>query len=358
VTISNTGALPIANVGFQITGAAASSYALASNNCSTTLAAGASCTVGVTFTPTGTSSISAVLSISSSTANVSAVAVPLNGSSLTSGALTASPSQVSFGAVVPGQAAAQTVTLTNNSAYSIAAPAVAITAPFTLATNTCLGIIAAGGNCSVAVNFAPTTAGAYNGTLTATSTSLAQPLTVPVSGAGFDFTLVPPSAVTVAAGQTASFTISINTISGASGNYSYTYACGTLPTYALCTFSPTSLTAAAGVTGYVGVSISTGKSTATLNGGPTKHLVSPLYFALLLLPLSLARRRRKAFTMLVLLLVAALALSGCASAGLSSSGSSGGAGSGKTTPAGTYTVPVTVTSSGISHTVNLTLTVV
>ncbi len=83
---------------------------------------------------------------------------------------------------------------------------------------------------------------------------------------------------------------------------------------------------------------------------------------LLLLPLAICKRRK------ILLLVALLAImtggiTSCLSAGIGNgggsggSGGSGGQGGGSGTPAGTYTIPVTVSSNGISQQVNVSLTV-
>jgi len=209
------------------------------------------------------------------------------------------------------------------------------------------------------VKTTPTVAGSYSGMLTASSNMVTSTLSIPVSGVGFDFTtsVSGQSSVTVTAGTSASYTMTIDAAKGVQGTYNYTYTCGTLPSNVLCTFSPTSTTATAGVEGYVSISISTGKAKAALEGGPAKWRMLPMLCGLVVLPLAL-RRRRKLLAMLVLLVVVTLAASSCASAGLSSSGGSGGSGSTTTTPAGTYTIPVTVTSTGVSHSVTLTLTVI
>jgi len=362
VTVTNTGAVAMANVGFQLTGSAAASYSLVSNTCGTMLAAGANCSVGVVFTPSGTGSIAAVLSVSSSTVNVAAVGIPLNGSSVVTSGLTGSPIAVSFGAIALGQAAtAQTVTITNASSYAITAPTLALSSPFTLTANSCSGTMAAGATCSATVNFTPTLAGTYSGTFSAISPTVSSTLSIPVTGVGFDFTpaVSGSNTVSVVAGQSANYTMTINAASGVQGTYTYTYSCGALPSYALCTFSPASTTAAAGVLGYVGIAISTGKATAALGEGPTAWRVLPMLCGLLLLPLAWARGRRL-LAILPLLLVLTTAVTSCATAGLNSSGSSGGSGgsgTSTTTPPGTYTIPVTVTSTGVSHSISLTLTV-
>jgi hypothetical protein len=360
VTITNAGALPMANIGLQLTGAAAASYSLSANTCGAALAAGANCSVGVVFTPSGTGAISALLSISSSTAHVAAVGVPINGYAQVTGGMTASPAAVSFGTLPLGQTAtAQTVTLTNGTGYSIAAPTLALTLPFTLTANTCTGTLAVSATCTAVVNFPASPAGTYRGTLTATSTTVTQPLTLAITAAVFDFTaaVIGSNAQTVVAGQTANYAMNIAAASGLQGVYSYSYSCGTLPAYALCTFNPTSATTTAGTAAYVTISISTGKATGALEGGPAKWLERRVFCVLLLLPLALIRRRRL-LAMLLVLLVAMLAVNGCATAGINpTNGGSGGSGGGTTTPAGSYTVPVIVTSNGISHSMTLTLTV-
>jgi len=358
VTITNAGALPMANIGLQLTGAAAASYSLVANTCGATLAAGASCTVGVVFTPSGTGAISALLSISSSTAHVAAVGIPINGYAQVTGGLTANPSAVNFGTVAIGQApAAQTVTIGNGTGYAIAAPALSITAPFTVSSSTCTGTLAAGATCTAVVGFPVSAAGVYSGALLASSATVAQTLSITLSASVFDFgvTISGSSSISIAAGQVATYTMTIAAASGLQGSFAYTYSCGTLPARALCTFNPTALTAPAGVTGYVGISISTGKASAARGNGPTLGRDWPVQFALLLVSLVLFHRRRMLALWMVLLVV--LAVTGCASAGISSSGGSGGSGSGTTTPAGTYSIPVSVTSNGVTHTVQLTLTV-
>jgi hypothetical protein len=49
--------------------------------------------------------------------------------------------------------------------------------------------------------------------------------------------------------------------------------------------------------------------------------------------------------------------SSCTSSGGGTGGGTGGNGGGSKTPAGTYTIPVSVTSMGIAHSLNVTLTV-
>jgi hypothetical protein len=367
LTITNTGGAPVANVGFQVTGAAASSYSVPSTTCGALLNNGSSCTAQIVFTPAATGAIAATLIVSSSTTGVAPVSVPLNGSGQLTAGLTTNPSQLTFPVVAAGlSSTAQSVTVTNSSSYAIGSVSLAAALPFSITQNTCTGSLAAGSNCTAAVVFQPSAGGAVSGVLTVSSTDVATPATVALSGTGFDFAvqISGPSSQTVASGQQAEYTLVI-TPAGSSGTFSF--ACGTLPSNALCLFNPTSETLSAGVEGNVMVEISTGSgSTGRLNkpslakpgpGRPAFRRALPLACGLLLLPLAVCKRRK------ILLHVALLAImtggvTSCLSAGISSgSGGSGGQSGGSGTPTGTYTIPVTVSSNGLSQQVDVSLTV-
>jgi hypothetical protein len=355
VTVSNTGGAAMDNVGFQLTGAAAASYSLGTTTCGATLAAGASCTVPVVFTPSSTGVVAASLVVSSSTLGVTPVSVALNGGGQVSSGLVSNPTQVIFATVGVGlSSAASTVTLTNSSGYAIASLSLAASGPFAVAQNTCAGGLAIGANCSAAIVFQPVVSGVASGALTIGSSSLANPTSVALSGVGFDFTTTVSgtSSMTVSAGQTASYTVSIKPLNSAQGTF--TYVCGTLPANALCTFNPSSTTVSAGATGSVTVQISTGKASTALTERPGDWHALPMLCGLVLLPVALLRGRRRLLLVLLAVLVAG-GVSSCTSSGGGSS--SGGSGSGSATPPGTYTIPVTVSSTGISHAATVTLTV-
>jgi hypothetical protein len=205
------------------------------------------------------------------------------------------------------------------------------------------------------VTFAPTAAGPATGALTVSSAAVAAPATVALTGTGFDFTVsVSGSAgVTVSSGQTANFTLVI-TPNGSQGTFAF--SCGTLPANAACSFNPGAETLNAGVQGNVTVEIATGQSSSAASlSGPLSWSAVPLLCGALLVPF--VRARRRGLLLLVALLgVLAAGVSSCTT----SSGGTGGSppgGNGSSTPAGTYTIPVSISSTGVSHTMNLTLTV-
>ena len=380
VTVSNTGGSPMANVGFSITGAAASSYSIAATTCGALLANGSSCTVQIVFTPGATGAIAATLAVSSSTLGVAPVSVPLDGSGMLSSGLATNPLQIAFPVVAAGQSStAQPVTVTNSSSYAISAVSLAAAAPFSITQNTCTGGLAAGANCTASVIFQPSAGGSTTGALAVTSPSVGAPTTVPLSGTGFDFAvnITGSASRTVAGGQQASYTM---VVAPAGSVGTFAFSCGTLPTNALCLFSPASLTLNAGIQGTVLIEISTGNgSTARLQrpnsarpdfgvpdvaksdgarpspGRPTFPRALPLACGLLLVSLAFFKRR-KLFLLIVLGAIFAGGVSSCTSSG-GGTGVTGGNGGGSKTPPGTYTIPVNVTSMGITHSQNVTLTV-
>jgi hypothetical protein len=363
LTITNAGTTPMANIGFAFSGAAAASYSVSSTNCGAVLNGGSNCTAQIVFTPNATGVITASLAISSSTPEVAPVSIALNGTGVLANGLTTSPALLNFPVTGAGQtSAAQSVTITNSTSYAIGPVSLVTSAPFSISQNGCTGSLAAGANCTASIVFAPIIGGYATGTLTVSSSAVATPATVALSGTGFDFTvsITGPSTQTVARGQQANYTLAV-TPTGA--NATFTFGCGTLPTDALCLFSPTTQTLNSGIQGNVLVEVSTSGTLVQLErpepGRPGTWHALPLACGLLLLPLAVWRRRRSLHLALVLA-VLACGISSCTGSGGGTGGGgggSGGSGGGSGTPTGTYTIPVTVTANGMSQTVNLVLTV-
>jgi hypothetical protein len=183
VTVSNSGGAPLANVGFQFMGQSASSFSIASTTCGATLASGGNCTVQVVFTPAVTGGSAATLVISSSTNGVAPASVPLSGTGTAPGALSVSPSQITFQMVAPGQTSAvQGVFITNTGTGSLSAITLGISSPFVVASTTCTGSLSAGSSCSAGVEFTPAVNGSFTGALSISAPSLATAASVPLSG--------------------------------------------------------------------------------------------------------------------------------------------------------------------------------
>jgi trimeric autotransporter adhesin len=132
------------------------------------LAAGATCTITVVFTPTTAVAATSTVTITSSrTIDGSPVTLTGTGQIAT---LTASvtPSPLAFGNSATGAAsAAQTLTVTNtgNSALAGGSFTFGAATPFTRAGGTCGGTLAIGATCTINVVFTPATSIAYTGSL-------------------------------------------------------------------------------------------------------------------------------------------------------------------------------------------------
>lgn len=159
-----TGAMTISSV-------AASSGFTVANGCGASLAAGASCSVGVAFAPTAIGAITGTLTIATDAGTVTAQlsgnaasSADFSGHAEAAPGLTVSPATLEFPAQSLLQASApEMLTITNNSS---ATQAVSVTAPaqFSVDNTQCLGL-AAQASCMVPVRFIPFSAGNVTGTI-------------------------------------------------------------------------------------------------------------------------------------------------------------------------------------------------
>ncbi|HWA95577.1 MAG TPA: choice-of-anchor D domain-containing protein [Terracidiphilus sp.] len=334
-------------------------FSLSQNSCGTSLAAGASCTVSVVFTPTVNGTVSGSLTVRSAT--YSSAIVNLVGNGGQTGSLSVQPAFLSFPVTGVGKSSSlQSMTLTNSSSTELTNVSVSVSTGFQLASASCGALLAPGANCTIGIVFAPIAAGTQSGTLTITSSDLPSPVQAQLSGMGFDFTLSVNGApsLTVSSGLTAQFNLNVTPLNGSSGTFSF--ACSSLPPQSSCTFSPASETVLANTSDNFVVFVHTGQTQSAVSGVPQEPTHLPPWSGALPFALGLTfwpftgRRRRSAWLVLVLLCLIALGLSSCAAAGSGSNGSGDG---GSPTPTGTYTFSVTATANGLSHSTNLTLTI-
>jgi phosphodiesterase/alkaline phosphatase D-like protein len=259
VTLSNTGGSTLTISSIAITGANPGDFAQ-TNTCGTSVAAGANCTISVTFRPTATGSRTASVSIADNAAG-SPQAVALSGTGA-SAAVTLSPASLAFGnQPVNTTSAAQTVTLSNTGNTALTITGISITgtnAGNFAQTNTCGTSVAAGANCAISVTFRPTATGSRTASLSVADSAAGSPQTVALSGTGTrtTVTLSPTSlafgnqlinttsaaqTVTLSNTGTAILTITGISITGTnSGNFAQTNTCGTsVAAGANCTISIT-----------------------------------------------------------------------------------------------------------------------
>ena len=178
VTNSGTGAAPVNSI-------TTSGDFSQTNNCGSSIAAGASCTVNVTFTPTAAGSRTGNLDITTSGITNT---VPLSGAGVAPGPiLSASPASLSFpDTLVNSSAPTQNVTVSNSGTTSATVSGVTASGDFKQ-TNNC-STIAVGASCTVTVTFTPTAAGTRTGSITINSNANNSPTTVSLTGNGIDST--------------------------------------------------------------------------------------------------------------------------------------------------------------------------
>ncbi len=134
-----------------------------------TLAAGATCTISITFQPRSSGAISEALTITDDASN-SPQTVFLNATGRVGGLLF-TPSSLSFVAVAPGTvSSSQAATLTNQSTSPIALTSIAASGHF-VQTNNCPATLASQSSCTVNVTSNPTASGSYTGAVNAKDSS-------------------------------------------------------------------------------------------------------------------------------------------------------------------------------------------
>jgi hypothetical protein len=389
VTLSNatgTGALVISSITF---GGANTTDFTQTNNCGTTVAVGATCTINVIFNPTSVTppARAATLTITDNAAN-SPISVPVTGTAIAP-AISITPASLTFASqTVKTPSAPQTVTIKNTGTGPLSFTGTGITiaganaADFAIvgAGDTCSAPLAAGATCSFNVVYNPAAAGTSTATIVVADSVPSSPQLIPLSGTA---TATPPTLAltfgpaagaspsqTVTAGQTATYMLQISANVGAT----VTFSCSGAPTAATCPV-PAPVTLTANTPAPVAVTVSTTargmlapqSEPATKVQPPAAIQMLPLsVLAVLLLivtllaaaqsPVARLRFARVALSACLVLMpiVAATLLVGC------------GGGSSSTppppppvtgTPAGTYTITVTATSGSTTATTPLTLIV-
>jgi len=189
ITLKNGGtmALTVSTVTFSGTGA--SSFA-ASTTCplGKMLAAGASCTVTLSFHPTTAGTLSATLNVATG-AGTKTVAVSGTGTAASTFTVSLSPAALTFASTTLGSTtAAQLVTIKNTGTGTVTLTSETITGTnatsFLKSATTCGTTLAAAASCTVSVEFKPAAAGALTASLSVADNATGTPQTVALAGTG------------------------------------------------------------------------------------------------------------------------------------------------------------------------------
>lgn len=181
ITLSNPGSAPLAISSIDISGDFSQT-----NDCGSSLASNAGCTIHVTFKPTATGSRSGTLSVSDN-ASDSPQKVALSGTG-TAAAVKLDQSKLDFGnQTVNTASASQSVTLTNSGTAPLTITGVSLggtNAGDFSETTSCTGSVAPGDSCVTTVTFTPADTGYRTATLTFADSAADSPQSVALSGTG------------------------------------------------------------------------------------------------------------------------------------------------------------------------------
>jgi sugar lactone lactonase YvrE len=176
VTLSNTGTTAL-----TITSIVTSPNFGQTNTCAGSVAAGGSCTINVTFSPTATGLLPGTLTITD-IVPASPQVIPLIGTGVSP--VVTSSGDLSFGATLVGEASSsQAVTLTNNGNSAVTITGISTSSGF-LEKDNCGTLLAVGGSCTITVTSDPTSPGSTSGTLTINDSDPASPHTIALQGIG------------------------------------------------------------------------------------------------------------------------------------------------------------------------------
>ena len=134
---------------------------IAVTGCAGTLAAGGSCTLVITASPTVAGAISGSVSVAAASANTITIAV--SGTASIPGSFVLTPQAIDLGTLVVGQTIQASVTVTATSALTGLSASLTGADLRLDATSTCTSTLAAGASCSVVFNFSSAVAGSSTG---------------------------------------------------------------------------------------------------------------------------------------------------------------------------------------------------
>jgi hypothetical protein len=178
ITITNNGAIALVVPSIS----AGTNFSETDNCVNVAVNAGASCAVQVTFTPGQDGSIAGQLTIN---ANIPGgeISIPLSGTGLSTGLVTALPASLNFGQVQVGTtSSALAVTVENSGSSAIPLTSVSVSPPFGVVSNACGFSLAANSDCALSITFTPSLNGAASGSLVLSDGAGTQ--TVALNGTG------------------------------------------------------------------------------------------------------------------------------------------------------------------------------
>jgi dienelactone hydrolase len=196
VTLTNVGTTPVTISSIGVSGTNATDFTQ-SNNCGSSLGAGAHCTISVTFTPSQLGLRTAAITVTDS-APGSPQSVALSGIGVISGPdATLSATALTFATQLVGTTSqAQSVTLSDYGTVALNITSIGFTGSNPgdfVQTNTCGSSVAPGASCTISVSFKPTGINTRTASVSIIDSVPGSPQTVLLSGTGTVVELNPAS---------------------------------------------------------------------------------------------------------------------------------------------------------------------
>ena len=184
-TVTHSGQVAAYSISPSVTG---SGFSLSTNNCSSSLNSGQSCTIVVRFTPPSATSYSGQFKVSYYNGyQTNLPTVTLTGTGGPTAALSFSPSSYDFGKIIQTQSSTKTITVVHSGPIAATSMSVSsLSAPYSFkggtypgTGGTCTDTLSSG-SCTMVIDFAPTNTGVknqtvslsyYNGNVTRTTTA-------------------------------------------------------------------------------------------------------------------------------------------------------------------------------------------
>ena len=210
VNVIYAGTTPLVITSLGLSGQNASDFSQ-TNTCGTGLPPGGTCTITVTFTPSGAWARSSVVVMrDNAQGNIHFVGV--SGDGVSGGAASISPATLTFAKQLKGTtSAAQTATLSNTGSAPLAIASIVAAGDYAQ-TDNCPASLGVGSSCQVNVTFTPTYSAARPGWVTVNLTDPASLVTLTLAGTGTLPTpvVVAPKATSVTTTQTVQYTATIS----------------------------------------------------------------------------------------------------------------------------------------------------
>jgi hypothetical protein len=236
IAVTNSGNATL-NISSVILGGNNTSDFSMTNGCSGSYTAGTGCIISMTFTPLAAGQRSAIISIMDDAQN-SPQSIQVNGTATaapqTKPVVSLSSTSLAFGAITQGAASTQqTVMLSNTGGAPLHISSVALggasPSDFSLTNGCTANAYAVNAGCTLSVSFAPLLAGSRAATVVLVDDASGSPQTINLSGTSNPAAVIGagPSgstSATVAAGQTASYSLQITPGAGYTGTVSLAYS--------------------------------------------------------------------------------------------------------------------------------------